>query len=391
MTTIDGRDSKSKRTASVIALSAAMVLSSVTNLRAGYAEDWARMKDIVPRGYVCPHARTAVKIDGRLDDPAWKAAPWTSSFVDIEGKAKPRPRFRTRAKMLWDDNYFYVAAELEEPHVWGTLTNHDAVIFRDPDFEVFIDPDGDSHDYYEFEMNALNTGWDLLLKKPYKDGGPALNEWEIPGLKTAVYISGTVNDPNDEDEGWTVEIAFPWKVLGEFANRPAPPSEGDQWRVNFSRVEWLVDIVDGTYRKVPGKKEDNWVWSPQGIVDMHRPEKWGYVQFTRRESARTTFVPDDSAAARTLLQEIYYTQQDFRKKNKRWAATLEELGWRSNFRSRKLGPPQLQLTAGGFEIIVSANNDRGETNVWHIRNDAKIWSSSSSKPQVNSSPPATRP
>ena len=51
--------------------------------------------------------------------------------------------------------YFYVAAEMEEPHVWGTLTQHDAVIFQDNDFEVFIDPDGDNHEYYEFEINAL--------------------------------------------------------------------------------------------------------------------------------------------------------------------------------------------------------------------------------------------
>ena len=375
----------------LVALVAAGSLSGNVHLRAGYAEDWARMKDIAPRGYVCPHTQTPVKIDGRLDDPAWKIAPWTSSFVDIEGKAKPKPRFRTRAKMLWDDNFFYVAAEMEEPHVWGTLTNHDAVIFHDPDFEVFIDPDGDSHDYYEFEINALNTGWDLLLKKPYKDGGPALNEWEIPGLKTAVYINGTLNNPSDRDNGWTLEVAFPWKVLAQLANRPAPPNEGDQWRVNFSRVEWLVDIVDGTYRKVPGKKEDNWVWSPQGIVDMHRPEKWGYVQFTRRESGKTKFVPDDSAAARTLLQEIYYAQQDFRKKYKRWARSLEELVWRSNSRSRKLSPPQLQLTTDGFEITVSANNGNGEANVWRIRDDAKISSSSYSKPQFNSSPSATRP
>ena len=57
--------------------------------------------------------------------------------------------------MLWDDEYFYVAAELEEPDIWATLTERDAVIFYDNDFEIFIDPDGDSHEYYEFEMNAL--------------------------------------------------------------------------------------------------------------------------------------------------------------------------------------------------------------------------------------------
>lgn len=69
--------------------------------------------------------------------------------MDIEGDRKPRPRFRTRVKMLWDDNYFYMGAEMEEPHVWATLTERDSIIYRDNDFEVFIDPDGDNHNYYE--------------------------------------------------------------------------------------------------------------------------------------------------------------------------------------------------------------------------------------------------
>ena len=150
---------------------------------------------IPPRGYVCYYTDKPIKIDGRLDDPAWQDAPWTDYFVDIEGDRKPRPRFKTRVKMLWDKEYFYVAAALEEPHVWGTLTKHDSVIFQDNDFEVFINPTGDNHDYYEFEINALNTGWDLFLPRPYRDGGPALNAWEIPGLKTGVSIDGTLNDP----------------------------------------------------------------------------------------------------------------------------------------------------------------------------------------------------
>jgi hypothetical protein len=233
-----------------------------------------------PKTYECPRASGPVHVDGRLDDAAWRAAPWTDFFVDIEGDAKPRPRFRTRAKMLWDDEYFYVAAEMEEPHVWGTLTKHDSVIFHDNDFEVFIDPNGDTLEYYEFEINALNTGWDLFLPKPYRHGGKARNEWEIPGLNTAVHVRGTLNNPKDKDEGWSVEIAFPWKVLAEFAHKAAPPRPGDEWRVNFSRVEWQHQIVDGKYGKVPKTKEDNWVWSPQGVVNMHIPEHWGRVKFT---------------------------------------------------------------------------------------------------------------
>ena len=106
--------------------------------------------------------------------------------------------------MLWDDQYLYVAAELEEPHVWATLTEHDSVIFHDNDFEVFLNPSGDGLNYFEFEINALNTSWDLFLPKPYREGGKADNSWDIPGLRTAVHVNGTLNDPRDTDRGWTV-------------------------------------------------------------------------------------------------------------------------------------------------------------------------------------------
>lgn len=334
-------------------------------------EQWRRMEKIPPRGYVCGFAKSAPVIDGRMDDAAWQKAPWTQDFTDIEGAVKPQPRFRTRAKMVWDDEYFYVAAELAEPHVWGTLTNHDAVIFQDNDFEVFIDPDGDNHDYYEFEINALNTGWDLLLKKPYKDGGPALNEWEIPGLKTAIHVKGTLNNPADTDGGWTLEIAFPWKALAEFAHRKKPPAEGEQWRVNFSRVEWQTEIADGKYRKLAGKKEDNWVWSPQGIIDLHRPEKWGYVQFTRRSARAVRFVPDAAAPAKKRLLEIYYAQRAYREKHGRWAKSLPELGVSPT--PKPIKTTELKITPGGFEVTVELNLSRKKTQRWNIREDARLW------------------
>lgn len=249
-------------------------LVAISSLLLSAVAGWAQE----PLRYVCRRATAPINVDGKLDDAAWRRATWTSDFVDIEGSAKPRPRFRTRAKMLWDDEYFYIAAELAEPHVWATLTEHDSVIFRDNDFEVFLDPSGDGLNYFEFEINALNTSWDLFLAKPYKLKGKADNSWEIPGLQTAVHVDGTLNDPSDQDRGWTVEIAFPWTAFASRApvNRPDP---GDVWRVNFSRVQWRVDIQDGRYVKVPGLKEDNWVWSPHGLVDMHVPEKWGFVQF----------------------------------------------------------------------------------------------------------------
>lgn len=220
-------------------------------------------------------------LDGRLDKSPWLDCPWSDDFVDIEGDKKPKPRFRTRMKMFWSDNGLYIGAEMEEPHLWATLTEHDSVIFQDNDFEVFIDPDGDTLLYGELEVNALNTTWDLLLVKPYRDGGPAINGWEIRGLKTAVRLDGTLNDPSDVDRGWSLEIFLPWPALQEISKVPSPPKPGDAWRINFSRVQWQLMVVEGKYQKVPGTKEDNWVWSPQGVVDMHQPEQWGFVEFVQ--------------------------------------------------------------------------------------------------------------
>ena len=110
-------------------------------------------------------------------------------------------------------------------------------------------PDGDTHEYYELEVNALATPWDLMLIKPYRDGGPAINGWEIAGLQVGVDVRGTHQRPGDRDEGWTVELAMPWKILREAAPDHRAPKAGDRWRVNFSRVEWQVDVVDGRYVK----------------------------------------------------------------------------------------------------------------------------------------------
>ena len=137
--------------------------------------DWS------PREYICYRTQEAPAIDGRLTESCWVAARWTEDFIDIEGPSRPTPRFRTRVRMLWDDTHFYVGAQMEEPHVWGTLTDRDAVIFHDNDFEVFIDADGDTHTYYELEINALGTEWDLLLVKPYRDGGPPFTRGTSPG------------------------------------------------------------------------------------------------------------------------------------------------------------------------------------------------------------------
>ncbi len=243
-----------------------------------------------PRTYVARVSSLPPQIDGLLDDPAWQSAAWTDDFVDIRGPDWPSPQHRTRAKLVWDSTALHVGAELEEPHLWGTLEDRDAIIYRDNDFEVFLDPDGDGLAYFELEINALGTEFDLFLDKAYNEGGRAHIDWDMKGLRSAVSLDGTLNHPADRDNGWTVEISIPWESLvppAEYA--PARPGQrpvaGDVWRVNFSRVQWPLVIEDGSYRKErepvdwSDHPEENWVWSPQGEINMHIPAQWGFLCF----------------------------------------------------------------------------------------------------------------
>ena len=261
------------------------------------------------------HCRRAVKpflLDGNLDKDFWTDAPWTAHFSDIEGDIRPKPRFRTRAKMLWDDQNLYFGAELMGDEIWAHVTKRDDVIFRDNDFEIFIDPDSDTQCYCEFEMNARNTVWDLLLTKAYRDGGRPMNGFDLKGLRTAVKIDGELNNPSAHNIRWMCEIVMPFETLleclGQMAGSPRP---GDFWRVNFSRVQWKVDIQNGEYIKradpTTGNPlpEDNWVWSPTGIVNMHYPELWGFVFFA--EGEETYSIPEDEYR-KWELRRMYYAQ-----------------------------------------------------------------------------------
>ncbi len=329
-----------------------------------------------PRHYVCYKAPGPVKVDGVISDREWGKALWTEHFVDIEGSLKPMPPLQTRVKMMWDTHYLYIAAELEEPDIWATLRQRDTVIFYDNDFEVFIDPDGDTHQYYEYEMNAFATWWDLLLIKPYRDGGPPVNGWDIRGLKNGVHLYGTINRPGDKDDRWTLEIAMPWEILRECAPQQKRPVAGNVWRINFSRVEWDTRVVNGRYevkKDANGKRlpEHNWVWSPQGVINMHAPETWGYLLFSGKTAGegKDVFKMPAGEKEKWVLRNLYYKENHYRKQRGTWTSSLEELNVDPGVFDEFGALPVMQITDDLYEISMKAP----EGTVWHIRQDGKTW------------------
>lgn len=216
--------------------------------------------------YVCIRADVPPVIDGKLDEEAWSRAAASRDFRDIRGEGWPEPALKTFFKMMYDDENIYIGAVLEESDIKGSLTQRDDIIWKDNDFEIFIDPYGDGRDYYEFEINPLGTVMDLLMTKPYREGGEFLMHWDFKDLKTAVYHDGTLNDPSDTDNAWYVELSIPLKSVQRGGKSPL---DQEVWRMNFSRIEWIKE----------GGPEENWVWSPTGVVDIHIPDRWGYVTF----------------------------------------------------------------------------------------------------------------
>lgn len=254
--------------------------------------------------YTAYRVREPIKIDGRLDEPAWQRAPRSARFVDIlSGKPVVHD---TRVSLLWDDENLYLAYRVEEPLVHAKYTNHNDPIYYDNDVELFI---AGRDAYYEFEINAFNTSYEVFFiwadayergafegvaefqrssLTPFNGvgftnhprGGRLGNfKWSYPGKQTAVFIDGTVNQDSDRDRGWTVELAFPWKGLHWLAkadNRSLPPRDGDTWRMDFSRFN--------TYKAAPPAADSGgWVLSRHGIWDSHIPECFPFVRFSTND------------------------------------------------------------------------------------------------------------
>jgi hypothetical protein len=232
--------------------------------------------------YTCLQTATPPLIDGDGTDAVWTLAADAQLF-DVEDLERQTRHSRpTRVKMLWDADNLYFLFNLEDVDVWSTFTDRDDQLWQEEVVEIFIDPDGDGLNYAEIEVNPLNVIFDLLLSQPWADGGRGFAEWN-PQFSSAVQIDGTLNDPDDTDRGWTVELALPWAALAtdirDVANgMTLPPQAGDQWRINLYRFERIRE--NGAVVSSQAS-----AWSTVGVEDFHRPDRFGFMSFTTGATA----------------------------------------------------------------------------------------------------------
>ena len=259
--------------------------------------------------YIARRIAEPIEVDGDIEKPAWRNAAWSRRFVDMTTGASGM--FDTKAAILWTDTHLYIAFWAEEPLVEARLVERDSLIFLENDLELFIDG-GDC--YYELEVNAANTiyevffiwrdafakggkfdlpQFDLHDPRTYTFGGNfdrsgptfwrgthprgvrwAFTGFDLPGLKTAVRVDGTLNDNSDIDRGWSLEISIPWASLALLAGgRSLPPKPGDIWKMFLGRFQKLM---------VAGKEVEPhpaMALNSHGVDDTHQPDRWSRIQF----------------------------------------------------------------------------------------------------------------
>jgi len=182
-----------------------------------------------PKTYTVYRAHQPLKIDGNLDKKEWSSVHWTEYFGAITGGSRYFEDKPSRVKMLWDDEYLYVAAELKEPDLWATMTERNSPLYNDNAFEIFIDPDGDTHNYFEFECNALGTIWDIYLNKPYRDGGIILSDWNLLTEQETADEMGLSKATVHEHAGRVYKhfgVTSRAELLSRFIGRAAPGRGG---------------------------------------------------------------------------------------------------------------------------------------------------------------------
>ena len=133
--------------------------------------------------------------------------------------------------------------------------------------------------------------------------------------------------------------------------------------MNFTRVETPLRREGSAYRKIDGQPSRVFSWARQYVVDIHRPETWGYVQF---DASPRPFVTDRSWPARAWLRDAYYAERDYQKSHGRFAASLAELGLAVP--PSGVANANVEATADLFEACVDGGGSR-----WCIRQDSLLW------------------
>ncbi|MFM8635694.1 MAG: carbohydrate-binding family 9-like protein, partial [Planctomycetia bacterium] len=214
--------------------------------------------------YACRFTEEPPVIDGAVDDVAWKDAVAIENFSMPWLGAAAKPAKATRARILWDRENLYIAADLDDADLYADVTDHDGQIWDNDVFEVFLKPSADKPAYYEFQVNARNTQFDCFI--PRRGHVGRFKKMHEFGITSAVTHRGTLDTWTDTDQGWAVEMRIPWSSFMHAGGRPEP---GDEWRFALCRYDY------DTSREHPELSTS----APLSKLSFHQHEDYAPLKF----------------------------------------------------------------------------------------------------------------
>jgi hypothetical protein len=208
-------------------------------------------------------AKEPPRLDGSLDDAAWRSARRSRAFVETRegGPAS----FQTFAKLLWDRQHLYLAVEVQDAWLRASHTEHDSHLWEEDCVEVMLDPDGDGQDYFEVQVSPRGIVFDTRYETRRVPKPFGHVDW-ASDARVGVSRNGAIDDAN-ADVGYTVEMSIPWQAFSLDDAVFVAPEIGDEWRANF----YVMDRARDAQRAA--------AWSPLGVADFHVPQRFGILTF----------------------------------------------------------------------------------------------------------------
>lgn len=191
-----------------------------------------------PTSFECRWAEGPITLDGLADEAAWQKAETIDAFHVPWLKEARMSRTSTKAKLLWDKQYLYFFAEMEDSDLFADVTEHDGNTWDNDVFEIFLKPAKDKDGYYEFQVNAAGTYFDSFFPKrnfATVDTQKKIGDFHIEAKRK---LRGTLNKRDDVDEGWSVEGRIPWT---DFLKTGGRPDAGETWAMNLCRYDYHKD------------------------------------------------------------------------------------------------------------------------------------------------------
>lgn len=210
-----------------------------------------------PGTHRIPKTSSAPKIDGKLDDAAWKnAAVWKKIYPFNESEEGGPD---TTWLMTWDDENLYVAYDCADSDVVAEDRDRDGHVYFDDCVEMFILPEFRFHAYWEIVIGPNGSVFDSAQCKQVKKWGCIGDKTQhVKGMKHAQTIQGTLNNTDDTDEGYIVEVSVPFSQLPGYSR--CAPEAGDRFHMMLVRL----DRVQGEFNTYAFRPLQAWghnIWN----------------------------------------------------------------------------------------------------------------------------------